>query len=184
MSESVSEIGDIAELQSLLAELGQGSVEGRWRGIRFEVSSSIPREPGLNFMSSVPGGAALLMDQRREAAGLYIAAAFPKSFMADLLLESNTRTSSESEEPLKNFRWSGTSKEYVETCLHGPLLNWLNRISKTQHVEVRDEFLCLGPLPQNPTEAAALIDRICLVIIEHFESWSMPQPNFDDDDDE
>jgi len=157
--------------------------------VKFEISTWPPNEGHGEMMSGVSvdmvGGGSMSIDvvaAGHRVPGVYMVAKFPKSLMADLLLESQSGRRSSEDDPLSGFRWSGTSKEYVESTLRGPLLTWLTTASNYSLVEIRDETLLTGPLPLNPGQGARLVDEICTVIHEHFETWSMPEPDFGDDD--
>jgi hypothetical protein len=104
--------------------------------------------------------------------------------MADLLLETRSGSGAVGGDALDSFGWSGTSKDYVEACLRGAFLDWLVATSKKHHLEVRDEVIACGPLPHDPKEAAELVESICCAVADHFATWSMPVPNFDDDEDD
>lgn len=167
--------------------MGQGSFEGILRGVHFDLFHW-PLNQGHDLILGsdvdVLGAVNMAIDAMAvsdRVPGQYLVAAFPESFMADLMLETQGATSVSENDPLSAFRWSGTSKEYVESCLRGPLLSWLPRAPGG--VELRDDMVTCGPLPRAPGEAAAIVDEVCAAIREHFESWSMPEPDFGDDDD-
>jgi hypothetical protein len=166
-------VADQPALTRLVADFGSGFVEGVWRGLQFRLHEERDNAGGILVAGMVvsPLWVALASGRGSDRAGAFLLVELPANLMADLLLESaeDDGAPADDPDPMAHFVWSGTSEEYVERCLRGPLLELLTEQARERSVRMTDDQLLIGPMPREPSTCAAMIDRIICTINEHFE---------------
>ncbi len=140
-------------VRQLLRGMGARAVDGRWGEIEFTLALSY--DSGGSDRS------------HSEPQGTYVSVRFPRSLMADLLVETR-RNCPPCADLLEPFAWSGTTDEWARSQLEGPLLTLIARQNEYRTVVVKDEELRIGPLPDQVDEATTVVADILTEVCAHF----------------
>jgi len=160
--EELQDLASLAELERMFADLGEGPVSARYRGVKFRTrhygftSSSMP----WALLAPIPM-AILERLTSRGLRGNHVIVQLPVALLADMRLESRSRPDEQAGDPLAaHFTLSATSTELVRRYTRGPLQDALVELAGQYHVLMTDRELRFGPLKGSPQEQARTLERV------------------------